>query len=314
MFNFNRRRSPEEIIKSRIKERYQRGKEEEDKKKEIPGETTEEEKTEEIVAKIDEAYLKSIGETSVKGQLKNEFMYGDIDGFIENKFSSIIPDIKIEYLEKILNGFIKKGVEENEYLTPEVGLVISYLANETFKRYIKEEEAKGVKPEDIKPMEVKLDTRGLEEQELKKPLKLDFLGYKIPEKLRLIINGNAGNSVGEKNDGGQIIVNGDTEHGTGSEMKKGLIIVKGKAGDGTGQGMEGGKILIEKDCGERTGCDMRGGELNIVGRVEEFFLSSTFLKNIAKKFSQPAFSKENKGKITYMGRKIFENGKRIQSE
>ncbi len=308
MFNFEKRHTTlEEIIRRKTQERYQKGEEEKKKKKEIPMEKTEEEKIKEIAAKIDEVYFKSIGETLVKWQLKNEFMYGDIDRFVESQFSPIVSEIKIEHLEKILNRFIKRGVGKEEYFTPEAGLVFSYLLNETFRKHIEEQKAKGVKPENIKVVEIKLNTGELEEP-------LSYLGRGIPEKLRLIIDGNARNSVGEKADGGQIIVNGDVGNGTGLEMENGLIIVKGNAGEGTGERMKNGKILIKKDCGERTGSEMVGGELDVVGRAEEFFLSSTFLKNIAKKFSQPAFSEKNKGKVIYMGRKIFENGKRIQSE
>ncbi len=268
-------------------------------KEEIP----EEREIKKIVDKIGDAYSKGIEGRSVKGQLKHEFMYGNIDRFVESQFSSIVSDIKIGNLEKILNQFIKKGAEEKKYFTPEAGLVFSYLANESFKKHIEREKAKGVKYEDIKPIEVKIDT-----QKLKEPLR--FLGYKIPEKLRLIIDGNAENSVGEKNQGGEIIVNGDVGNGTGLEMEKGLIVVKGNAKEGTGEGMKGGKILIKGDCKERSGGDMRGGELNIVGRAEEFFLSSTFARNITEKFSQSAFSEENNGRVMYMGRKIFENGKK----
>lgn len=258
-----------------------------------------------MIARIDKIYLKPISERIIiKDQLKNEFMYGNIDRFMEGQFSSVIPDIKIEYLEQILNGFIKKGIEEKERLTPEAGLVISYLANETFKRYIKEEEAKGVKPEDIKSVQIKLDTR-----ELKEPL--SFLGRKIPEKLRLIIDGNAGNSVGEKSDGGQVIVDGNTGNGTGLEMEKGLIVVKGNAGDGTGEGMKSGKILIEKDCGERTGCDMTGGELDIVGKVEEFFLSSTLARNITENFPHLLFQKKTGVKLHIWEEKSLKTGKKL---
>ncbi|MBU4298449.1 hypothetical protein KJ636_00165 [Patescibacteria group bacterium] len=308
MFNFEKRHTtPEEIIKRKIKESYQK-REERKAKKEPTKERTEEEKIEDIVGGTNEVYRKI--KEQVGYNFETEFMIGNAERAMEIMYDGMkerkISEIKIGNLEKVLNEFVKTGVEKR-YSASELGFIISFLAKKSVEEYVKKEKQKGKELKDINVVDVKLPTKGLKEP-------LHFLGYKIPEKLRLIIDSNAGNSVGEKNRGGQIIVNGNVRNGTGLKMEKGMIIVKGNAGGGTGEGMKGGKILIKGDCGERTGSEMMGGELDVVGKAEEFFLSSTFVRNITKKFSPSAFSEENKGKITYMGRKIFENGKRIQSE
>lgn len=260
----------------------------ESKTKEIPEELGEIEKT---LAGIDEIYGKI-----KKISFDTEFMLGQAEKVTESMYTEVqrlmtekqIPEIRVENLEKILNGFIKRG--EEKYSASELGFIVSFLAKKSVEKYIEEEKAKGKKLEHIEPIVIKLNTR-----ELKEPPNL--LGYKFPEKIRLIINGNAGNSLGEKNDGGEIEVLGDAGDLVGLEMKKGLITIKGNARDRAGAEMTGGKIEITGNVGKGTAADMRGGELSIGGKV--------------KNFSQTAFLKNNEGKIKYRGRYIE---KRIESE
>ncbi|MET1124851.1 MAG: formylmethanofuran dehydrogenase subunit C, partial [Archaeoglobaceae archaeon] len=70
-----------------------------------------------------------------------------------------------------------------------------------------------------------------------------------------VIEGSAGNYIGEKMSGGE-------------------IVIKGNAGDFVGTEMKGGRIVIHGSCGF-VGGDMKGGEILIGGSFE---LLPSFLK------------------------------------
>ena len=184
-----------------------------------------------------------------------------------------LPEIPPFLLERTSNKFLKefdreKFEERDYYLRSKLGLFLSAFLKKNIENYILSQKRKGIKEEEIKPIEVHLNVKEL-------PIVLDFLGYRNPEKLYLIIEGDCGRVIGEEMQGGEIIIEGDCE-------------------DGAGWSMQGGEIIIEGNCEDVTGWQMEGGELNIKGEVESF--------------DKSAFSPNNKGTIIWKGIKIWENG------
>lgn len=93
----------------------------------------------------------------------------------------------------------------------------------------------------------------------------------------IVINGNAGNHLGEKMAGGKITVNGNAGGWAGAVMKKGLLEIHGNAGDylaspyrGISEGMKGGKIVVDGNVGSDSGCYVRGGVIKIKGNAGPF--------------------------------------------
>ena len=60
----------------------------------------------------------------------------------------------------------------------------------------------------------------------------------------IIIEGNAGNEVGERMRRGLIVILGDAGDFLGANMIAGTIVVFGKAGEGPGAGMKRGSIVL----------------------------------------------------------------------
>jgi len=85
---------------------------------------------------------------------------------------------------------------------------------------------------------------------------------------KITINGNAGDGVGLGMKDGEITVNGNARWGVGSIMRDGKITIKGNAGWGVGGGMKGGKITIKGNAGERVGAYMEGGKIHLNGDYE----------------------------------------------
>jgi hypothetical protein len=75
-------------------------------------------------------------------------------------------------------------------------------------------------------------------------IKINLLGYRLPEGKRLIIEGNVGDFTGISLEGGELIIEGSAKNYTGAGMKKGRIVVKQNVGFNTGHGMTGGEILV----------------------------------------------------------------------
>lgn len=75
-------------------------------------------------------------------------------------------------------------------------------------------------------------------------IKINLLGYRLPEGKRLIVEGNLGDFTGISLEGGELIVEGSTKNYTGAGMKRGRIIVRNNVGFNTGHGMTGGEILV----------------------------------------------------------------------
>ncbi len=75
-------------------------------------------------------------------------------------------------------------------------------------------------------------------------VKINLLGYRLPEGKRLIVEGNVGDFTGIGLDGGELIVEGSAKNYTGAGMKRGRIVVKNNVGFNTGHGMTGGEIVV----------------------------------------------------------------------
>jgi hypothetical protein len=76
-----------------------------------------------------------------------------------------------------------------------------------------------------------------------------FLGYRLPEKKTLLLDGDTGDF-------------------TGSGLCGGLLIVNGTVGNWCGAGMLSGEIRVRQNAGQHTGAWMHGGTIRVDGRIE----------------------------------------------
>jgi formylmethanofuran dehydrogenase subunit C len=70
---------------------------------------------------------------------------------------------------------------------------------------------------------------------------------------------------------GSIIVEGDAGNFLGERMRGGLIKVEGDAGDNVGSNMRDGTIIVEGDAGKDVGWGMEGGEIHLNGAYASIF-------------------------------------------
>ena len=71
-----------------------------------------------------------------------------------------------------------------------------------------------------------------------------FLGYALPKRMTLILQGNAGDFCGAGLQGGRLLVEGAVANWCGAGMLEGEIRVSMDAGHSTGEWMHGGEIRI----------------------------------------------------------------------
>jgi len=273
-------------------------------------------KTEEAEKKIEEYIEKSVKELKkLWKENEDKIRKKEYGSEIFSFFSSLpLPEIPSFLLERTSNKFLNKFLKEFDWKKFEgkedfetyLGLFLSAFLNKNIENYVLSQKRKGIKEENIKPIEVHLKVKEL-------PIRLDYLGYQNPKKLHLIIKGdcehgtgeymqggkiivegNCGNWAGAIMQGGKIVIEGNCGDSIGYEMKKGEIIVEGNCGNWIGEYMQGGKIIVERNCRRWTGKNMQGGELNIKGEV--------------KSFDKSAFSSNNKGTIIWKNTKTWENG------
>ena len=76
-----------------------------------------------------------------------------------------------------------------------------------------------------------------------------FLGYRLPEGMTLILEGNAGDFIGAALNGGSLVVNGSVGGWCGAGMLGGDIHVRQNAGEQTGEWMHGGVIRVNGSIG-----------------------------------------------------------------
>jgi len=135
-----------------------------------------------------------------------------------------LPETPSSLLERISNKFLKEfdwKKFERRRLEKDSGLFLSAFLKKNIENYVLSQKRKGIKEENIKPIEVRLNIKEL-------PIHFDYLGYQNPKKLHLIIEGDCGNLTGDRMQGGRIIVKGNCEVWTGEDMQGGELDIKGK--------------------------------------------------------------------------------------
>ncbi|MCD6283947.1 hypothetical protein J7J12_01685 [bacterium] len=136
-----------------------------------------------------------------------------------------LPEVSPTLLERTSNKFLKefdwKKFKERDFLEADLGLFLSAFLRKNIENYISSQKRKGIKEENIKPIEVHLRVKEL-------PIILWHLGYQNPKKLHLIIEGNCGFDIGEDMQGGKIIVKGNCKNWTGGGMQDGELNIKGE--------------------------------------------------------------------------------------
>lgn len=84
----------------------------------------------------------------------------------------------------------------------------------------------------------------------------------------IIVNGNAGDNVGQEMEGGSIMINGNVGKTAGNFMRGGSITVNGDADQYLGFYMQSGTITVTGNAGEDVGLSMKGGEIHLLGDYE----------------------------------------------
>lgn len=102
-----------------------------------------------------------------------------------------------------------------------------------------------------------------------------YIAAGLKNKIKIVINGTAGNDLGIFMDGTILEVNGNCQDAIGNTMNSGKIIVYGNAGDIVGYGMRGGEVYIKGDVGYRCGIHMKAYKDNfpvivIGGEAKDF--------------------------------------------
>ncbi len=107
--------------------------------------------------------------------------------------------------------------------------------------------------------------------------KLDYIGYALPEGMRLTVEGDCGHYTGAELSGGHLTVNGNAGHFTACSMRSGIIEIHGSSQDYIGsayaghkKGMSGGTVLIHGNAGNFTGDLMRRGIIMVEGDIGDY--------------------------------------------
>ncbi|MFA7329340.1 MAG: hypothetical protein WC081_07560, partial [Candidatus Ratteibacteria bacterium] len=94
---------------------------------------------------------------------------------------------------------------------------------------------------------------GETEVRLKNVLGQRFIAAGLRNKVRIEINGTAGNDLAVFMDGPEIYLRGNGEDGVGNTISGGKIAIFGDSGDLLGHSARGGKIFVRGDIGWRGG-------------------------------------------------------------
>lgn len=84
-----------------------------------------------------------------------------------------------------------------------------------------------------------------------------YIASGLKAKVRINIQGTAGNDLAAFMDGPVIEVKGNAQDAIGNTMNQGKVVVRGSAGDVLGYGMRGGRLYILGDVGYRVGIHMK---------------------------------------------------------
>ena len=125
-------------------------------------------------------------------------------------------------------------------------------------------------------------------------ISLDYLGYEN-DGATIHIEGNCGESAGQKMHSGHLHIKETAEIGLGHSMKNGTILVK-NAIQTCGYGMENGTITIQNNAGTFIGKEMRGGSIYIGESYESISIS------------------KRGGKIYYKGNELENSSAKVRRE
>ncbi|MFO1004375.1 MAG: formylmethanofuran dehydrogenase subunit C [Planctomycetaceae bacterium] len=122
---------------------------------------------------------------------------------------------------------------------------------------------------------------------------------------RIRVHGNAGHMVGAVYRGGhkgmtsgEILIDGDAGNEIGNSMRRGLIAIGGKCGDFAGVNMIAGSVFVFGEPGIRCGAGMKRGTVGLLGATSPDILPSfryactyqpTFLRVYLKTLAQLGF-------------------------
>ena len=181
--------------------------------------------------------------------------------YIRNELLSQISNIPPAILEETLQRFIDR-YEEREYNSFVLGYFISALIERTVTDYVEVERMKGRR--DIEPLEINLDVSRL-------PHKLNYLGYRNPEKSHLTFTGDVGDFFAAEMLGGRATVKGNVGNSACKRMSDGEVIVERNAGRYFAAEMLGGRATVKGNVGSLACEKMFGGEAVFEGDVGDFF-------------------------------------------
>ncbi len=103
-----------------------------------------------------------------------------------------------------------------------------------------------------------------------------YIGDGVRGKVRIEIEGVAGNDLAAFMDGPTIVTSSNAQDAVGNTMNSGKVIIHGDAGDVIGYGMRGGKLFIRGSVGYRVGIHMKSYKKKIpviiIGETARDFL------------------------------------------
>ena len=189
-------------------------------------------KAEKMIEEVEERWKEKIEEFIEKSVKELKKIWEESEERLERRgwdkifsfFSSLpLPEISPSFLERISNKFLKEfdweKSKRGEYPEGDLGLFLSAFLKKNIENYILSQKKRGIKEENIKPIEVHLKVKEL-------PVCLDALGCQNPKKLHLIIEGSCGSNTGLDMQGGKIIIEGNCEEWTGRYMQGGELNIK----------------------------------------------------------------------------------------
>lgn len=175
-----------------------------------------------IMGWIVEAYLKL-----VKGELKN-LAWPVEHNRVLKVYGDAVSNLRgLQYERYDIEAFCAEldSSDEFPYMIPgPAGLYISALVNHSYENRIR-----------------------LRLQDYQR--NFHFLGYALPKRKTLILQGNAGDFCG-------------------AGLQGGRLVVEGAVGNWCGAGMLEGQIRVSKDAGLNTGEWMHGGEIRVGGTIQ----------------------------------------------
>ena len=105
------------------------------------------------------------------------------------------------------------------------------------------------------------------EVQITEPRGRHSLAVGLRNRIKVVIDGNAGYYIGGLGAGPDVTVNGFVGWGVGENLMEGTIRVHGNASESAGATAHGGLIVIEGDASLRTGISLKGGTIAVAGDV-----------------------------------------------